>query len=43
MHIFLILLPVLVALCIAGIFAEIIMPKHRAIENLIYNLLDKIM
>ena len=43
MHIFAILFPVFIFLALAGIFADLIAPKHPALENLIYDLLDKIM
>jgi len=43
MHICAILAPVFVFLALAGIFADLIAPKHPALENLIYNILDKIM
>ena len=38
-----ILAPVLLALALAGICADAIAPKHPKLENLILNLLDRIM
>lgn len=43
MYAAIILAPVLLALALAGVCADVLAPKHPKLENLIYDLLNRLM